>query len=62
MKISQLLKKLEGIQTIETVMDTLNVSRNKAIYYIHRLRKSDYVKTKKLSNNKRVYKDRKSVV
>jgi len=50
-----LLKKLEGIQTIETVMDALDVDRKKAIYYISRLRKAGYVKTKKLSNNKRVY-------
>lgn len=55
MKTSQLLQKLGGIQTVETVMDTLNVSRDKAIYYIHRLRKRGYVKTKRLSNNKRVY-------
>ena len=49
------LKKLEGIHTIETVMDTLEVNREKAVYYIYRLRKRGYVKTKKLSNNKRVY-------
>ena len=55
MRIGQLLQKLEGIQTIETVMDALNISKDQAIYYIHRLRKGGYVKTKKLSDNKRVY-------
>ena len=55
MKNTDILKKLEGVQTIETVMDALNVSKQKAIYYLYRLRKKGYVKTKKLSNNKRVY-------
>ena len=55
MKTKKLLKKLEGIQTIETVMDTLRLSKEKAIYYIYVLRKKGYVKTKRLSNNKRVY-------
>ncbi len=55
MKNEEILKKLEGIQTIETVMDALGINREKAIYYIYRLRKRGYVKTKKLSNNKRVY-------
>lgn len=55
MEMMILLKKLEGIQTIETVMDALDVDRKKAVYYISRLRKAGYVKTKKLSNNKRVY-------
>ncbi len=55
MKTKILLKRLEGMQTIESVMDALNVSRKKAIYHIYRLRKKGYVKTKKMSNNKRVY-------
>ena len=55
MKIKYLLKKLEGIQTINTVVDILSVSREKAVYYIYRLRKHGYVKTKRLSNNSRVY-------
>jgi hypothetical protein len=36
MKTRDLLNKLEGIQTIETVMDALKLSREKAIYYIYR--------------------------
>ena len=55
MKTKEIVKKLEGIQSIETVKDILDISREKAIYYIYRLRKIGYVKTKKLSNNKRVY-------
>jgi len=55
MNIRELLRKLEGIQTIETAMDALNASRDKSVYYIYRLRKKGYVRTKRLSNNKRVY-------
>ena len=55
MKIEKTFKRLEGTQTIETVMDTLEINKKKAIYYIHRLRKKNYVKTKRLSNNRRVY-------
>ena len=51
-----LLQKLSGIQTIESVMDALKTNKGKAVYYIHRLRKQGYIKTKRLSNNKRVYK------
>lgn len=55
MKTKVLLKKLEGIQTIGSIMSALNISKNKAIYYVHRLRKQGYVKTKKLKDNTRVY-------
>ena len=55
MRDKEVLKKLEGIQTIKTVMGALGVNRQKAIYYIYRLRKKDYVKTKRLSDKKRVY-------
>jgi predicted transcriptional regulator len=41
-----LLNKLKGTHTIETVMDTLNTNKSKAIYYIHRLRKKDTSKQK----------------
>ena len=51
----ELLKKLEGTQTIESVKDILHVNKKMAIYYIYRLRKEGYVKTKKQSNNNRVY-------
>jgi hypothetical protein len=55
MKTRELLKKLEGIQTIESIMDTLQVDKKIAVYYAYRLRKEGYVKTKKQSNNRRVY-------
>lgn len=55
MNMKELIKKLEGIQTIESVMDTLRVDKKVAIYYVYRLRKGGYVKTRKQSNNLRVY-------
>ena len=55
MDVDILFKKLKGIHTIETVMDSLGVTRKKAIYSIYRLRNEGYVKTKRLSDNKRVY-------
>jgi|SRR3989344_1841314 len=55
MKKRELLQKLTGIQTIESVMDILKVDKRMAIYYIHSLRKQGYIKTRKQSNNKRVY-------
>src|SRR3989344_8582189 len=55
MKNIELLKKLVGVQTIVSVMDILNVNKKMAIYYLHRLRTEGYVKTKKQSNNTRVY-------
>lgn len=53
--VKELLKKLEGVHTIESVMSVLNVDKQKAIYYIYRLRKNGYVKTKRTSENKRIY-------
>lgn len=55
MKTKELLKKLEGVHTITSITDLLNVSKQKAAYYIYRLRKAGYVKTKKLRDNRRVY-------
>jgi len=55
MKKSELIKELAGIQTIPSVMDILKVDKKKAIYYLHRLRKEGYVKTRRQSNNRRVY-------
>ncbi|MBI4152385.1 hypothetical protein HY495_01630 [Candidatus Woesearchaeota archaeon] len=55
MEKRELLQKLAGIQTIESVMDLLKVDKRMAIYYIHRLRKEGYVKTRRQSNNRRVY-------
>src|SRR3989344_3706090 len=55
METEVLLKKLEGVQTIDSASNILKMSKEGAIYYIFRLRKEGYVKTKRLSNNKRVY-------
>lgn len=55
MKIRELVKGLEGIQTIKSVMTLLNVNERKAIYYIYRLRKQGYVKTLTTPNKTRVY-------
>lgn len=55
METELLLKKLEGIQTVDSASGLLRASKDKAIYYLYRLRKEGYVKTKRLSNNKRVY-------
>jgi len=55
MQTNDLLNKLKGVATIETVMRDLGVPRQKAVYYIHRLRKEGYVKTSRQSDKKRVY-------
>ena len=55
MNIKELLKNLEGIHTIKSIMSELNISKSKAIYYVHLLRKHGYVKTKRMSNKTRVY-------
>lgn len=55
MDTKTLLKLLEGVYTLESIMDILEVNRQKAIYCIHRLRKEGYVKTKRLRNNLRLY-------
>lgn len=55
MRTKLLLQKLEGVQTIGSAQNILKVSKNKAIYYLFRLRKEGYVKTRRLSDNKRVY-------
>src|SRR3989344_5879232 len=55
MEKRDLLQKLAGIQTIESVMDILKVNKRMAIYYIHSLRRDGYVKTRRQSNNRRVY-------
>lgn len=55
MEISELLQQLAGIQTLGSIMDILQVNKKMATYYIHRLRKEGYVKTRRLSSNRRVY-------
>ena len=36
-------------------MRTMNIGKKRAIYYLYRLRKEGYVKTKRLKNHKRLY-------
>ena len=55
MNIKHLLQKLEGIQTINSIMSLLDVDKEKAAYYVYRLRKAGYVKTKKINDNTRIY-------
>mgnify|MGYP001558199502 CR=1 FL=1 len=55
METKLLLKKLEGVQTIDSASSLLRTNKDKTIYCLYRLRKEGYVKTKRLSNNKRVY-------
>lgn len=55
MNFNVLLHKLEGIQTIDSIMNLLGVSRSSAYVYVSLLRKEGFVKTKYMSNKKRVY-------
>ncbi len=55
MKVSELIEKVNGIQTIESIKNALGVDRTRAIYLIYRLRKKGYVITKQDSNNSRIY-------
>jgi hypothetical protein len=57
---NQLLKKLEGNHTLDSIIEILKenkiiVNKNKAIYLIYKLRKKGFVRTERLSNSKRVY-------
>ncbi len=51
----ELLKRLEGVHTLQSVILVLGVKRQQAAYYIHRLRKAGYVKTARSSNGNRIY-------
>jgi hypothetical protein len=55
MKTEALLHKLEGVQTIDSIMKLLKADRQKATYYVYRLRKAEYVKTLRSSAGKRLY-------
>ncbi len=55
MKTNELIKKVSGMQTIESIKNELNVDRARAIYLVYRLRKEGYVITKQDSNNSRIY-------
>ncbi len=53
--IQELMNKISGMQTIESIKNILSIDRTKAIYLIHRLRKKGYVITKQGSDNVRIY-------
>lgn len=54
-KYEKLAEALEGFYTVRTLCDRLKISKNKAIYVIHRLRKIGAVKTSYGVNKKRLY-------
>lgn len=55
MNLKEVLRKLEGVHTLKSIMSELNINSSKAIYYIHLLRKEGYVKTRRLKDKTRVY-------
>lgn len=52
----RIIKKLEGLQTIDTIMKILNIKRQTAINYISQLRKKGYVEYYSAGRSKRIYK------
>lgn len=54
-KTRELLEKLKGMHSISSVASIMQVSKKKAIYYVYRLRKQGYVKTRKNPENKSIY-------
>ena len=57
---NEVIRKLEGNHTLDSIIDILQENgikkdKKKAIYLIYKLRKKGFVKTERLSNNKRVY-------
>lgn len=55
MKTKELLIRLTGLQTTESIQNILKVNKEKATYYVYRLKKHGYVKTSYGSNKKRIY-------
>jgi hypothetical protein len=55
MKTELLLKKLEGVQTIDSIINLLKVDKQKATYYVYRLRKAGYIRTLRSSTGQRIY-------
>lgn len=55
MKTEELVNALNGLQTIRSVQQTLNIDRARAIYLLYRLRKEGYLKTTKASDQTRRY-------
>jgi DNA-binding PadR family transcriptional regulator len=55
MKYESIIQAIEGTSIIGDIQEKLKISKSKAIYLLHRLRKLGYIKTKYLPNKKRVY-------
>ena len=55
MKTNELLNRIQGLQTLESIKSTFSINRTRAVYLVHRLRKKGYIKTKYDSNKKRIY-------
>jgi hypothetical protein len=55
MKTLDLVNSIKGIQTLESIKSKLNINTKKAVYFIYRLRKKGYVKTKYNSDKRRIY-------
>jgi DNA-binding transcriptional regulator YhcF (GntR family) len=55
MKTEELLKKLEGIHTLDTIAEMLKVNKRTAQNYLTRLRKQRYVKTTRTQTGMRIY-------
>jgi len=54
--LEALVKTLEGLQTVESIMEILKVKRKTAITYISKLRKKGYVEYFSKGGKKRIYK------
>lgn len=52
----KLLKKLEGLQTIETIAETLNIKRTSALNLVSNLKKENYLTKTGGGKQKRIYK------
>lgn len=55
MNIQELLEKTQGYSSIASLQQQLGVTRQQAVYLIHRLRKRGYVRTRYLQNKTRSY-------
>ena len=56
MEQEQILRKLEGLHTVETVMDELAITKQSAINLLSRLKKQYFVKVRGGGRKKRLYK------
>jgi len=54
-KYDKMAETLQGYNTVGTLMERLKISRPRAIYLIHILRKLDYVRTSYGAEKKRLY-------